>query len=118
MYLRTFSAGLLAIGLAACGVGETPEPEGDKVDCAIGAGAEFANVCTLEWIGDEVGQKFLIHHPEGGFRRFSVNEDASGVIALDGAENAIMQDSAVQGAWQFSVDGDQYRVPIPAPSGA
>ena len=117
MYLRTFSASILAFALAACGVAETPEPEGERVGCAIGAGAEFADVCTLEWVDGEEGQEFLIHHPEGGFRRFAVNEDASGVTVLDGAEAATM-DAAPVGQWQFSVSGDQYRMAIPAPSGA
>ena len=116
MYLRIFSACFAATSLAACSVAETPEPEGDTIECAIGAGAEFAEVCTLEWVG-EVGGEFLVHHPEGGFRRFSVNEDASGVIALDGAEVATM-DTAPDGQWQFSVAGDQYRMAIPAPTGA
>ena len=118
MYLRTFSASFLALALAACGLGETPEPEGDTVECAIGAGAQFADVCTLEWIGEVGGQEFLIHHPEGGFRRFAPNEDASGVTAVDGAEETIMMEETPDCQWQFSVSGDQYRMPIPAPSGA
>ena len=117
MYLRTFSASFAALAIAACSVAETPEPEGERVECAIGAGAEFADVCTLEWLGEVEGQEFLIHHPEGGFRRFAINEDASGVIALDGAETAVME-AAADGQWQFTVAGDKYRIAIPAPSGA
>ena len=116
MYLRTFSASLAALAITACSVAETPEPEGDTVECAIGAGAGFADVCTLEWANGVEGGEFLIHHPEGGFRRFAVNEDASGVTALDGAEVAVMG-AATDGQWQFSVSGDQYRMAIPAPSG-
>ncbi len=118
MYLRIFSAAIVALSLAACSVAETPEPEGDTVECAIGEGASFANACTLEWIDEDERQEFLIHHPEGGFRRFSVNEDASGVTAVDGAETATMLEAAPQGQWQFSVSGDQYRMPVPALSGA
>ena len=118
MYLRISSASLAALSLAACSVAETPEPEGETIACAIGEGAEFANVCTLEWIGEVGGQEFLIHHPEGGFRRFAPNEDASGVTAVDGAEETIMMEETPDGQWQFSVSGDQYRMPIPAPSGA
>ena len=118
MDLRTFSATIAVLAVAACSVAETPEPEGDTVECAIGEGAEFADACTLEWIGEVQGQEFLIHHPEGGFRRFTVAEDASGVASVDGAEEITMSDTAPDGQWQFSVSGDQYRMPIPAPSGA
>jgi len=117
MSLRTFNAGLATLSLAACGVGESPEPEGDTVECAIGEGADFASDCTLEWIGEAGKSEFLIHHPEGGFRRFAVNENASGVTAVDGAEETVMVDGVPTGLWQFSVSGDTYRMPIPAPSG-
>ena len=117
MYLRIFSAGIAVLSLAACGVGESPQPEGDTVECAIGEGAAFASDCTLEWLGGAGGSEFLIHHPEGGFRRFAVNEDASGVTALDGAEETVMVDAPAQDQWQFTVSGDQYRMPVPAPSG-
>ena len=114
MSLRISSA-LLAIGLlAACG-SETPEPEGETLDCAIGAGAEFASVCTLEWIGEEWAREFVIHHPDGGFRRFALNEDASGVVALDGADEPVMVDPGPDCFWQFSVGGDGYRMPLPPP---
>lgn len=87
------------------------------LDCAIGAGAELANVCTLEWVGEEWGQEFLIHHPDGGFRRFTLNEDASGLTVKDGAEEIEMVDPSPDGFWQFLVSGDQYLMPLPPPSG-
>lgn len=118
MYLRTFSASLAAFVIAACSVAETPEPEGETVECAIGAGAGLANVCTLEWANGVEGGEFLIHHPEGGFRRFAVNEDASGVTALDGALDVVMLEPAPGDLWQFEVDGDRYVMAPPPPSGA
>ena len=117
MYLRTFSSTFALLTLAACGATETPEPEGDSLECAIGAGAEFARVCTLEWIGEPWGQEFLIHHPEGGFRRFELFEDQTGLSVKDGAEEVQMADPAPDGQWQFSVSGDQYRMPLPPQSG-
>lgn len=116
MFLRIFSGAFLAVSLTACEATQSPEPEGEALDCAIGAGAEFANVCTLEWVGEEWGQEFLIHHPGGGFRRFVLNEDASGVTVKDGAEDVEMVDPSQGGFWQFSVGGDRYLIPVPPPS--
>ncbi|MEM1050731.1 MAG: hypothetical protein AAGI28_01415 [Pseudomonadota bacterium] len=117
MYLRIFS-GVLAFGLlTACEVTQTPEPDGDTLGCAIGAGAEFDAVCTLEWTGEAWGSEFLIHHPDGGFRRFSLNEDASAVVLKDGAEPIEMTSPSPPGFWQFSVAEDRYLMPISPPSG-
>jgi hypothetical protein len=115
MYSRISSA-LIAIALlGACDSNATPPPEGETLDCAIGQGADFAEDCTLEWLGAEWERDFLIHHPDGGFRRFSLNEDATGVIVQDGAEEVEMLDPAPDGSWQFSVSGDRYRIPAPPP---
>ena len=114
MFLRISSAALALALLAGCG-NETPEPEGESLDCAIGAGAEFASVCILEWVGEPWTQGFIIHHPGGGFRRFALNEDASGVVVQDGAEDVTMIDTGSDGVWQFSVGSDAYRMPPPPP---
>lgn len=83
MSLRIFSAASLACLLAACGANTTPEPEGPDVECAIGPGAQLEAVCTLEVL---TGGEFVIHHPDGGFRRFAY-EDSSDipVTPTDGA---------------------------------
>ena len=118
MYLRTFSCFLALSILTGCEATQTPEPEGESIDCAIGAGAEVGSNCTLEWIGEAGGREFLIHHPDGGFRRFTVSDVSSGVALTDGAEELEMVEPAPQGFWQFSVAGDRYLVPIPPASGA
>ncbi|MEP0391999.1 MAG: hypothetical protein ABJ205_14675 [Erythrobacter sp.] len=118
MYLRIFSSVFALSALTACEATQSPEPEGETLDCAIGAGAELSNVCTLEWVGEERGQEFLVHHPDGGFRRFTLSEDASKVVVKDGAEDVEMVEPAPSGFWQFSVSSDQYLVPLPPPSGA
>ncbi|MEO1221454.1 MAG: hypothetical protein AAFY42_08900 [Pseudomonadota bacterium] len=117
MYLRTFSSLFALSILTACGATQTPEPEGDTLDCAVAGAAEFDSVCTLEWVGEEWEQEFLIHHPDGGFRRFALNEDASGVTLKDGAVPIEMVEPSPQGFWQFSVEGDRYLMPLPSPSG-
>jgi hypothetical protein len=66
MYLRISSALIGLIALAGCGP-KSPPPEGDTIACAIGEGAAFADVCTLERVA-QTGD-VIIHHPDGGFQR-------------------------------------------------
>lgn len=106
MFLRIFSPFALLM-LAACGT-ESPLPLGDTVDCAIGAGVDFSSVCTLEQVAGM--SDIVIHHPDGGFRRFRRDFATGGVFALDGAEPLVMQPSN-SGSLQFSVGADRYNIP-------
>lgn len=117
MYLRIFSSVLALTALTACEATQSPEPEGDSVECRVGAGSEMSAVCTLEWVGEPWASEFLIHHPDGGFRRFFLNEDAGGVVLKDGAEPLEMDSSSPTGTWQFSVGEDRYVMPTPPASG-
>ncbi|MFL0356454.1 hypothetical protein ACI5KX_08220 [Erythrobacter sp. GH1-10] len=40
---------------------------GDTIECALGPGAKYASVCTLERVSVS---EFVVHQPDGGFRRF------------------------------------------------
>ncbi|MEM6907699.1 MAG: hypothetical protein AAF494_03380 [Pseudomonadota bacterium] len=53
--------------LAAC-ASESGTPLGADIECAIGSGAKLSDGCILE--GIDGGNGFVIHHPDGGFRRF------------------------------------------------
>ncbi|MEM6266534.1 MAG: hypothetical protein AAF707_03340 [Pseudomonadota bacterium] len=53
--------------LAAC-ASESGTPLGTDIECAVGAGAKLSSGCILE--GLDGGNSFVIHHPDGGFRRF------------------------------------------------
>lgn len=108
MFLRISSVALAVSLLAACGAAtETPEPEGDTVECAIGAGSEFSAVCTLEEVSSS---EFIIHHPDGGFRRFQFDEDGK-LAASDGAEPVLEERIRVyEGTWEFALEIDRYRV--------
>jgi len=93
--------------LAACGA-ESPPPPGDTVDCAIGAGADFSPVCTIERVTGT--QQIVIHHPDGGFRRLT-RDPATGALApQDGAE-ALVPQAGERGTLQFAAGADRYRVP-------
>jgi hypothetical protein len=107
MFLRISNAlGALAL-LAACG-SESPPSPGDKVDCAIGEAEALAKDCTLEKVAGT--QDFVVHHPDGGFRRFTRDPATGGIATFDGAEN-IATAAADGGALQVQVGADRYRIP-------
>ncbi len=111
MSLRISSA-LAALALvAACGEA-SPPPPGDAIACAIGEGADFASVCTLQRI--EGTQQIVIHHPDGGFRRLTYDPASGSVAPLDGAEPLVLEEG--QGAVQFAIGADRYRIPREAPA--
>ncbi|WP_298466782.1 hypothetical protein [uncultured Erythrobacter sp.] len=82
------------------------------IDCAIGPGAEYSEVCTLEWLGDELDSEFLIHHPDGSFRRFAFDGEHQ-IVTTDGADPAETIRAISHAFWEFSVGGDRYKLPLP-----
>jgi hypothetical protein len=108
MCSRTFSALVWAVLLAGCGAAPSPPPPGEAVECAIGAGAEFAAACTLETLPGAKG--IVLHHPDGGFRRLA-RDRASGTLApQDGAEPLVLQDGG-NDVVHFAIGADRYRIP-------
>ncbi|MCV0383538.1 MAG: hypothetical protein K5799_08755 [Erythrobacter sp.] len=99
--------------LAACS--QSPdaedEPAGRKIDCALAGAAEFEKVCTLETAGGE--GEFVIHHPDGGFRRFSLGADGR-IAVTDGADELVNAGNGASGGVAFAVGPDRYIVPAAA----
>jgi hypothetical protein len=109
MCLRISSA-LLALGLALAGCNPAaPPPQGNAVECALGAGAALAANCTFE--REAQAGRFILHHPGGGFRRFRYDAQAQTVRAADGAERVSNQASEGE-TLSFAVGEDHYRVPL------
>jgi hypothetical protein len=111
MCLRISSAlaapALLLLLLAGCGA-TSPPPPGEKVECAIGAGADLSPVCTLEQVANT--GDLVLHHPDGGFRRLT-RDPATGALApRDGAEPLVPEADAGD-AVQFAIGPDRYRIP-------
>lgn len=106
MRLRTSSAIASLAVLAGCG-DVSPPPPGDMIACAIGQGADFAEVCKLERVAGS--HTVILHHPDGGFRRVKF-DPASGTFAqLDGAEPLVSEKG--EGVRQFAIGPDRYRLP-------
>jgi hypothetical protein len=101
------SSAALALGLVAGCSAQSPAPAGDTIACAIGAGAEFAEACTLERVAGT--PQIIIHHPDGGFRRLSYDPATGTLAPLDGAEPVVLEEG--HGVLQFAVGADRYRLP-------
>jgi hypothetical protein len=117
--MRTSSAVLLTLALAACGRQATPaetlensiaQPTADdRIECATGTAA-FARDCTVERTQSAEGLILTVRRPDNGFHRLLVVNDGRGVIAADGAETAkvnVIDDGRIE----VAIDGNRYRLP-------
>lgn len=108
----TAAAGTLA--LAACSSGDAAvqaqaEEGAQRIECAIGPGAEFGADCLVER-GEADGVAVLtVRHPDGGFRRFAQMPDGRGLSAFDGADP--VEQELAGALLEVSVAGDRYRFP-------
>ena len=115
MSLRISSALGLIVLLAACGAEESSPPPGDKVECALGAGAALAPVCTLEVVAG--GGEIILHHPDGGFRRLA-RDAASGTLTPRDGADPLMIGADDADALTIAIGAERYRLPrrlLPAP---
>lgn len=82
---------------------------GERVDCALGAGAAFAPVCAVERsAGADGAQVLVVRHPDGAFRRLVVQPD--GLATADGADPARVTASGQ--VLEVGVAADRYRIPF------
>ena len=82
--LMRVAAGL-ALLLAACSPSASDAPAGDVIDCALGGAAGFSHDCSVERSEQNGDPVLIVHHPDGGFRRFTVLDDGESLTAADGA---------------------------------
>ena len=106
----------LALSLAGCSRGGAPAPAdapgAEKIACALGGGAAFQPVCALERAERGAEKLYVVHHPDGGFRSFTVLANGAGLAAADGAEQA---SQAIAGnLLEVRVGEDRYRFPMKA----
>ena len=106
------SSTALVLVLAACGKPAAEPPTGERIACALDGAPEFADICTLE----RVGNQLVIHRPNGAFRRLEIVSDG-GVAALDGADEA-REEVLANGRVGVTIAGDRYRFKLEAPGSA
>lgn len=80
------------------------------VPCALAGAGEFGIDCTLDRERTAAGLVLTVRHPDGGFRRLLVTGDGRGVIAADGAEQAVVTPLGDRGI-EVALGGDRYRLP-------
>ena len=124
MSTRISSAILLSLLLAACSEQTTDrnvlaqveakqrsDAENDgRIVCAQHGSADFARVCTVDRVNGADGLVLTVSHPDGSFHRLLVTKDGRGVVAADGAENAVVTVLG-PGSIEVALGGDRYRLP-------
>ena len=117
MRISRFLAAMPAVFLiAACGEDAPPpapepveEPDAEVVECAVGNGSEFGAECPVERTEIDGENVLVVHHPGGGFRRFTLASDGSGLTAYDGADTA--QRTLDGDMLEIAIGTDRYRFP-------
>lgn len=99
----------MTTGLAACAP-HGDEVRGDPVACAIGHAGKPEQVCRLERVGTGKTPQFVLHHPDGGFRRLELAPDGKSLAPADGADKAItvVRPDAVE----LTIGPDSYRISL------
>ena len=103
---------LAFLPLAACSQ-DAPEASAadsdDRIACAVDGATEFARVCQVERKDVDGVPILVVRQPDGGFRRFEVMRDGTGLAAADGAERAAA--SLREQGIEVAVGADRYRFP-------
>lgn len=109
-----FIAAAAVLVLMACNRGEA-QPQAiagaQRIECAQGEGSEFGADCLVERVDGEEGSEFVVRHPNGAFRRFRIASDRSGMIAIDGADEAVNRVKGNPPVQEVTVGPDRYRFP-------
>ncbi len=103
----------LAALLASCGSPSSQPVEragkGETIACAVGGSASLEPVCTVERSEVDGRLVLVVHHPDGGFRRFDVMTDGTGLAARDGGQQALVR--LADGKLDVTLGEDRYLFP-------
>jgi hypothetical protein len=105
---------LLPIALLAGACGDSGSEElpasSELVECAIDGAKQFERTCSIERMVGADGLVLTIRSPSGSFRRLLVTKDGRGVVAADGAEQAVVAPAGPDRI-EVTVGPDRYRLP-------
>jgi len=108
--MRTSSAaGLLLLAACSSDASEASADPDDLIECALAGAAAFARDCLIERSQADGQAILVVRHPDGGFRRFEITSDGTGVATADGAQAAVV--SLREGGIEVAVGTDRYRFP-------
>ncbi len=85
------------------------EPEDNSIACALAGAKSFGRTCSREISRDDVGEVWIVRHPDGGFRRFVLIDGGTRIATADGDKEVATQ--RVGGELEVRVEGDRYRFP-------
>jgi hypothetical protein len=110
--MRVFLAVPLLLLVACRGEAQPQANHGaTRIECAQGEGGEFGPDCLVERVAGEEGPEFVVRHPGGAFRRFRIAADRSGMVAIDGADEAVNKLVGDPPVLEVAVGTDRYRFP-------
>lgn len=118
MSMRISSALILVLASSGCSAGaEQPQAAAgaQRIECALGEGAEFADDCLVERSASGDTRVVTVRHPDGGFRRFEQVDDGRGLTIADGADEAVT--SLAGDVLEITVGQDRYLFPATATGG-
>lgn len=81
-----------------------------RIPCALGGGTAFDLTCTIDRHQTQDGLILTIRHPGGGFHRLRVATDGRGVVAADGAVEAVVS-IIDKDAIEVKIANARYRLP-------
>lgn len=93
-------------------VAEWQEAEPDNlIECALAGAEVFARECLVERTERSWQTVLVVHHPDGGFRRFDVMDEGTAprLETSDGADQALIEANGDQ--MQVTVASDIYLFP-------
>ncbi len=89
---------------------EAPAVIDKKIDCALAGEKEFLHNCETEKALLNGAQILTIHHPDGGFRRFTILTNGHGLAPTDGFDKTkiiILDDGHIE----LLSGNDRYHLP-------
>lgn len=81
-----------------------------KVECALEGSERFERTCSTQQVNTDGARLLVIHHPDGGFRRFDILTDGRGLAPADGFDEtriSVRDDGMIE----VSSGDDVYRLP-------
>ncbi len=82
----------------------------ERIECAVGGEQAFTRACTVERAMSTDGLILTLRSAGGGFRRLLVTKDGRGVVAADGADQAVVTPIGTDRI-EVAVAGERYRLP-------
>ncbi|MCJ2182028.1 hypothetical protein MTR62_04825 [Novosphingobium sp. 1949] len=104
---------LAALPLAGCSRPSAPPAVAqgeERIACAVGGAGTLKPVCGVERRRVDGHLLLVVHHPDGGFRRFDVQSDGTGLAVSDGADRAVLH--VLGSKLDVSVGPDRYIFPV------